>query len=428
MAKIQIPCLVARTNKAGVTSWYWQPSKTLRASGWEPVALGKDRAAAMRAAEERNAQVERWKASGERVARVKPHAAAGTVAALVARYRKDVVNGVDERGRPRLADKTKETYETALKRIVAWAGKHPLAYVTPARVTELKKIIARPVDQAGGLGHAAAYNMLKTLRQVFAFAERIDAIPKGSNPATGFELGAPPPRNKVWEAADEAAFIAAAYDLGLPSMALAVELALYTAQREHDLIAMTEGQICDLEIFDPVLVDRLGGRDGTVRGWRFTQHKNQRTFVTMEIPLETKILAKIDAALRVNRARDRALEPPVLQSHVLVYEGNGRPYAKRHFIRIWTKVLEHAAKAAGRPGMVDLVWHDLRRTRVVRLRRRGMPKEMIASITGTSPASIEAMLKVYGPIDPTITANAIASTLEPASAPENPSNKEASEA
>lgn len=427
MAKIQIAGLVSRTNKAGIASWYWQPSKTLREAGWEPKALGKDRAIAMREAEAINDQVDRWKAGGDRIAKVKPHAAGGTVAALVARYRKEVVGGFDEQGRPRLAAKTIETYETALKRIVLWAGKHPLAYVTPARVNELKKATAKPIDQ-GGLGHAAAYNLLKTLRQVFAFAELTDAIPKGSNPATNFELGAPTPRNKVWEAADEAAFIAAAYDLGLPSMALAVELALYTAQREGDLIGMTEGQIGDLEIFDPVLVDRLGGKNGMVQGWRFTQHKNKRTWVTLEIPLEPKILAKIEAALRTNRARDRAVNPPVLQSHVLVHEGTGRPYAKRHFIRTWTKVLAHAATAAGRPGMTDLVWHDLRRTRVVRLRRRGMPKEMIASITGTSAASIEAMLKVYGPIDPTITANAIASTLDAPTPAAEPSNKASNEA
>jgi hypothetical protein len=43
------------------------------------------------------------------------------------------------------------------------------------------------------------------LRQVLDFAEKIELIPKGSNPATQFELGAPPPRNKVWEADDEAA-------------------------------------------------------------------------------------------------------------------------------------------------------------------------------------------------------------------------------
>jgi hypothetical protein len=71
-----------------------------------------------------------------------------------------------------------------------------------------------------------------------------------------------------------------------------------------------------------------------------------------------------------------------------------------------------AVKTTGRTRMNDLVWHDLRRTRVVRLRRRGMAKEMIASITGHSLNSIEMMLAVYGPIDPTITANAIVSAME----------------
>jgi integrase len=70
--------------------------------------------------------------------------------------------------------------------------------------------------------------------------------------------------------------------------------------------------------------------------------------------------------------------------------------------------------------MDDLVWHDLRRTRVVRLRRRGMPMEMIASITGHSLQAIKEMLKVYGPVDPTITAAAIASTLPVLEQPEQP--------
>ena len=64
MAAISIPCLVPRTNKAGVTSWYWQPSATLARAKWPPVPLGKDRAKAMQRAEEINAQVARWKAGG----------------------------------------------------------------------------------------------------------------------------------------------------------------------------------------------------------------------------------------------------------------------------------------------------------------------------------------------------------------------------
>lgn len=40
MAQIRIPCLVGKTNKAGITSWYWQPSATLARAGWKPISLG----------------------------------------------------------------------------------------------------------------------------------------------------------------------------------------------------------------------------------------------------------------------------------------------------------------------------------------------------------------------------------------------------
>lgn len=73
---------------------------------------------------------------------------------------------------------------------------------------------------------------------------------------------------------------------------------------------------------------------------------------------------------------------------------------------------DHAAKRTGRENMTALVWHDWRRTRVVRLRRQGMPKEMIAAITGHDPKSIDEMLKVYGPIDATITAAALATAID----------------
>jgi hypothetical protein len=406
MAHIRIPCLVARTNKAGITSWYWQPSKTLAQAGWKPLALGKDRAAAMAGAEARNAEVEQWKRGGVRPADIQRRRTAGTLSALIARYRAEVLQGKRPNGRPRIAARTAETYETSLARLEAWAGDQPLAFITPARVRVLRdRNLPLPAD--GGLGHAATFNLLKTLRQVMGFAERIDMISKGSNPATHFDLGAPEPRRQVWEAEDEAAFIAAAYDLGWPSLALAIELAIYTAQREGDLIGMTELQLRSLDIFDPMLRARLAGEDGTVMGWCLIQHK---TGVPLDIPLEPRLWAKVAAALRTNRARDRAHGQ--LVSHVLVCDDTGRPWQKRQFIRSWRRVIDHAVVKTGRTHMQQLVWHDLRRTRVVRLRRQGMPKEMIAAITGTSAQSIDAMLRVYGPIDPTITAGAIAASLD----------------
>lgn len=413
MAKVKIPCLVGKTNKAGITSWYWQPSKTLAEAGWTGIPLGKNMAAAVTAAQERNRLVDKWREGDFSPKNVSRHNNTGTVGALIARYRREIMDGTDASGNPKLKPRTREGYETHLKRLDAWAGKHPLEYVTKLRVKKLKEAIAKPVDQ-GGLGHSPAFALLKMGRQVFAFAEACDLIPPGANPFREFGMTGPASRRLIWSAEDEAAFVAAAYELGLPSMALAIELALYTAQREGDLIAFTEPQLQDLEIYDTRLRDMLAGEDGKVKGWVMDQAKltNHDQARSMEIPIEPKLAAKVQAAIRNNRARDRAMDPPILVTHVLVNDRSGNPWKKRHFIKTWTQIRDHAAERTNRPQMKKLVWHDLRRTRVVRLRRRGMPKEMISAITGHDPKSIDEMLKVYGPIDPTITAAALASTLD----------------
>ena len=417
MAKIDIPCLISRTAQSGVTSWYWQPSRTLRAAGWEPVALGKDRAAAVRIAEARNEEVDAWKNGGKIPRGIRARSATGTFGALIDRYRRDIVHGTKPSGAPRLKPRTRIVYETGLKRLETWGGKHPLAFITPARVRALRDATARPIAK-GGIGHAAAHNLLKVGRQVFAFGENIDAIPKGANPFANFDLAAPPPRSASWSEEDQAAFVAAAYELGYPSMALAIELAIYTAQRESDLIAFTEPQFQALRIHNPAVHERLAGDDGIVRGWVFAQIKTTTEYAErlMEIPFEPEIRAKVEAAIRTNRARDRAATPPRLITHVLVNDATGLPWNQRHFIRTWSKIADHAAKRTGRDGMRKLVWHDLRRTRVVRLRRHGHDKTTISAITGLDPKSIDEMLKIYGPIDPTITAAAIAGTLGPRAA------------
>jgi hypothetical protein len=308
-----------------------------------------------------------------------------------------------------------------LPRLEAWAGDKPLVWITPARVRALRDAFARPAA-AGGIGHAATFNLLRVLRQVLAFAESIDVLPKGSNPATAFGLGNTPSRRAVWTLEDEAAFDAAAIALGFPSMILARELALYSAQRLGDLIAFSERQLVALDILEPVLRERLADPAGQVWGWSLAQGKtsNQYIDVRMEIPLEPGILERVRQALERNRARDRAAVPPRLPSFVLVNERTGLPWKQRDFTRVWRLVADHAAREESREHMAQLVWHDLRRTRVVRLRRRGMAKEMIAALTGHSMHAINEMLRVYGPVDPTMTANAIVASLparEAATAP-----------
>jgi hypothetical protein len=89
----------------------------------------------------------------------------GTLAALIEKYRREVMAGTRENGAPLLASTTRKTYGTALKRLEIWAGKHPLAFITRARVKVLKRDDAR--DR---LGHHAAHATLKMGRVLFAFA------------------------------------------------------------------------------------------------------------------------------------------------------------------------------------------------------------------------------------------------------------------
>ena len=147
MAQIRINCLVGKTNKAGVTSWYWQPSKTLANAGWKALSLGKDEDKAFTAARKRNAEVETWKAGGGKPDEVRKRVHTGTVAALIARYRREHLEAINPAtGKRQIRAKTAESYETALKRIEQWAGDHQLAHVTPARVRALRNIVAKPVD------------------------------------------------------------------------------------------------------------------------------------------------------------------------------------------------------------------------------------------------------------------------------------------
>lgn len=414
MAKLDIPGWVTKQNASKTVTWhYWQPNATQRKAGWGQLKFGTNETAALTGCRARNEEIDIWKRGGSRPREIRKLLARGTIDALIDRYRCEYMNANGPGGRPNVADKTRESYATALKRISIWAGDQPLAYVTPARVRALRDAMMKPLapkgQEGGGIGHAPAHNTLKMLRQLFAYAIKCDLVPTGQNPAINFDLGAPAPRRTVWKVAHESAFDTSARHKSFPSMALAREIALYTAQREGDLIKFTEHRFQPIELFDPVLIDRLGDDDGMVKGWIIDQHK---TDMPLEIPFDAPLRAKVEAALRVNRARDRAATPPRLATHIIVNDKTGLPWKKRAFIDVYNQILAHAADASGQPEMRDLVWHDLRRTRVVRLRRQRMPKEQIATLTGTTEQSITAMLKAYGPIDATMTAGAIVASLD----------------
>ncbi|GGD74145.1 hypothetical protein [Croceicoccus mobilis] len=404
MAKIRIPCLVGKTNAAGITSWYWQPSAYLRKNGWKAISLGKNETDAINAARAQNERVEEWKDGGSKPREVKKRINRGTVAGLIARYREEIMEGTKQDGSPVLADSTKKTYNTALRKLEAWAGKHPLAFITRSRVRVLRNAMMADPEK-GGIGHHAAHQTLKMGRTLFAFA--IDCELVETNPFDNFRLAAPPPRDVIWSPAAREAMMAAAAAAGMPSIALAVELGFATGQREADLLHLSHRQYVaipehKMQPEDFATLAALAP-DHTPRGIRVRQRK---TKAWIEVPVVNDTRNRIEAAIRSARAGgvttvlmdDTRPREGGLQG---LYEGKA---GQTRFQRDFAAVRTAAAAQAENSGDTELAqelagieFRDLRRTCVVFMGELGLDAHLIAAITGHDIDETQKILKTYMP-------------------------------
>lgn len=418
MAQIRIPCLVGKKNTAGITSWYWQPSATLARAGWKPVALGKDMSAAIKAAEKRNDEVEAWKSGGARPRDVKKRERLGTFAHLLQRYEKEVIEGKKPNGARLIAESTARTYRTSLKKLEAWAGPFPIAYITPQRVKALRNAM---MDPKTGIGHHAAHQALKLGRQVFSFAESEDIIAKGSNPFGNFNLAAPPPREQVWSPPAREAMIFAAYDMGMPSMALAIMLGFATGQREEDYLAATQNQYVILQPHDMQPEDyrtlQAIAPDGVVRGLRIRQ---QKTRAWVAVPVVGNVRWAIEN--NIENARAAGATTILLDDTrrtdtgaIATYHGKaGQTRFQRDFaeIRDWAAAIARSEGNEGSPELAEeleqIQFRDLRRTCVVYLGELGMDAHLIAGVTGHDIDETQKILKTYMPRTTARAARAIA--------------------
>lgn len=417
MAQIHIPCLVGKKNKGGITSWYWQPSATLARAGWKPLTLGKDESAAITTARKRNAEVENWKSGGAKPVEVKKREQTGTFAALLARYEREVIDGRDAAGNWIIARSTARTYRTSMKRLAAWAGEYPVAYITPQRVKNLRKAM---MDPKTGVGHHAAHQCLKQGRQVFAFAESEDITAKGSNPFANFNLAAPPPRDVIWSPPVREAMIFAAYDQGQPSMALAIMLGFATGQREQDYLAMGQRQYVVIPEHKMQPEDwrtlQAMSPDGVVRGIRLRQHK---TKAWVEVPVTGLVRWAIEANIATATARgattvllDDTRQPTEAGATAATYHGAA---GQTRFQRDFAEIREWAIATATGEGDTDLAdelatieYRDLRRTCVVYLGELGLDAHLITGITGHDIDETQRILKTYMPRTTARAARAIA--------------------
>lgn len=395
MANVSIPGLVSRSNKRSGTNWYWQPSKTLHEAGFVSVPLGKDEAAAITAAQQINNQVNDWK-RGAPIARVQQRHEQGTLGAAIQLYRRLVINGTDHRGRQRIASSTAKTYDSALKRLDSWAGKHPLAYITRQRVARLRDGML-----GSGVGEHAAHTTLKLGRQLFKFLIDRDEWEQGKNPFENFGMAQPEARDVIWSPPARELIAETARRHGFTSIALAIVLGYAIGQREQDLLALTIPQYVALPEHKMQAEDyaTLSGAapDGVPRGIRVRQKK---TGAWIEVPVTGEVRRELEAAIGIARAGGRLT---ILSDDTRCggYEGKA---GQTRFQRDFADIREKAAEAAQErqdhalaEEIRTLQFRDLRRTCVVYLGELGLDAHLIAAITGHDIDDTQRILKVYMP-------------------------------
>lgn len=331
----RIPHLCAQARRSGATAWYWRPAPALRKAGWADRRLDDDPALAAREAERINEEVERWRlgrAMGrERVSVPIP----GTLHALTAAY-------LAHDDYLLLADRTRDSYRDCIEILAQRLGSPKLKAITPPVAQALKRALARTPRQAN--------LVLAVLRLLFSFAIR-EGHHVGANPAAKFRQLRTKPRHQVWSHDDEAAFLAAAP----PELRLAYLLAVYTAQREGDLLAL-----------------RWSAWDGECLTLR--QAKTGRPLV---VPAAAPLAAEL------GRWRRRPT--------VILTDARGLPWSPDHF--------RHRFAATRNAAGVDpqLRFQDLRRTAIVRLAEAGCTTPEITAISGHEIGYAQAILETYLP-------------------------------
>ena len=278
--------------------YYWRPTPTIRALGFENQALGSDRAAAI-------ALAERWNAAVERALTNEPAAPLpGSVAEVI----RDYQGGLDSSP---LSEATKKGYRQTLAKIEAAWGKEPAAAITRQ---DLRKLVTGFSDR---LRQAKEYVKLWSI----ILGHAVELGLRADNPALGMRVKRNPARQARWTPAQVEAVCAAAAAAGRPSIALAVRLAYETTQRQTDVLKMAWTAL-----------------DGDVI--RIRQSKTGRL---VAVPISPALVAQIAAAPRTGVT-------------MVISERTKRPYKVHNFDHLFADI----RAAAGLPA--SLWFRDLRRT------------------------------------------------------------------
>jgi hypothetical protein len=346
--------------------WYWQPSAKLRAAGWNPQRLlVSTQAEAMKVAEELNAEVDARRAQLPTGKAAK--AQAGSVLAMIAAYKASKWWPKGER--------TRKDYGLYLDKIADWAGDQPARAITPRAVQAFHDAMARRTEGKGRQRRiietpARAAAAVRVLSALMSAGVRLGFVP--INPALRAGISVERQREPVlWTRQQLDHLVATADAMGWHSQGTAMVLNFWCGQRQADILNLAPYQLAQGAI---VLTQRKRGRK-----------------VSLPVHLVPELVARLEAE------RQRTSKLASL-THLLLHEGTGRPWQPFTFTHTFAEIRQKAAEGDAKlnlpamPSCTTLRWMELRHTAVTALKAAGLDALAIASITGHTAQSVQAIL------------------------------------
>ena len=331
---------VSKKQKNGHVLNYWQPTAMLRKNGFLPRRLSDDLEIAKLEAKTLNRELDTWR-NGDAEPIEKILQKGSLLSDVIDTYKKS----------PAFTTKayaTQRIYSQCLDRIDAWAGDQPIGTISRGNIINFHQTLyAKKPAFANAIG--------RQMRILFEFIYDRGII--DSNPARRIKMHSLPPRDQVWSIAAQDKFIQVAQDMGYSSMALAVLLAVSTAQRQGDILKLCWSQ------YDNV-ANEIRLKQGKTGKW-------------VAVP----ILPELRSALEKASIRNEL---------IICSESTDKPYRTDHFRHLF-KEIANAAEIEG------LQFRDLRRTAIVRMGEAGISTACITAVSGHDIGHCERILETYMP-------------------------------
>lgn len=359
------PYVVLKKRANGRAAAYFLVPKRLRPSGWSPaIPLCRDLDLADDVDALTNEQFARLMLAGAKIYAEFKVARHGTEGKPPAKSLQTAISTWKKSSRwAATSPKTREGYGYSIQKIQIWSDACGHPDPSTIRAPMIEKMLARYDDRP-----TTKRQLLKALSMVM---DHVVALGwRTDNPCNSISVSVPRTKAEIWEQADVDAYVKAARDTGVESIALIILLEWELGQR-----------LTDVRQFRPGVE-----YDSTLGVFSFRQQKTYAPVVIEISPTLREMLAVAGEG----------------QLFLFRNERTGKAYTENRLSQTFKWVRTAAVKAGARP----LVLRQLRHSCVVQLARAGCTVPEIAAITGHALGSVHSILGTYLPRDGTVARNA----------------------